>query len=154
MKGEKMNYNFKSNLVAFFSLFLLVIFFAGCVAAIPVIVYYYATDDGYVATADVDKNADEIWQTVTQVADKRVAEGRIKILKKEDSDRLIKVTDEIQTAQVKVLSKKEGGSKIIIKADVPSESKEEEAKKEEELALRIMKNLCEEAKADCKLEEK
>jgi hypothetical protein len=88
------------------------------------------------------------------VADKRVAEGRIKILKKEDSDRLIKVTDEIQTAQVKVLSKKEGGSKIIIKADVPSESKEEEAKKEEELALRIMKNLCEEAKADCKLEEK
>jgi hypothetical protein len=154
MKGEKMNYNFKSNWLAVLSILLLVIFFAGCVAAIPVIVYYYATDDGYVATADVDKNADEIWQTVTQVADKRVAEGRIKILKKEDSDRLIKVTDEIQTAQVKVLSKKEGGSKIIIKADVPSESKEEEAKKEEELALRIMKNLCEEAKADCKLEEK
>ena len=149
-----MNYNFKSKLVALLSLILLVIFFAGCVAAIPVIVYYYATDDGYVATADVDKNADEIWQTITQVADKRVSEGRIKILKKEDSDRLIKVTDEIQTAQVKVLSKKEGGSKIIIKADVPGESKEEESKKEEELALRIMKNLCEEAKADCKIAEK
>jgi hypothetical protein len=154
MKGEKMNYNFKSNWLAVLSLLLLVIFFAGCVAAIPVIVYYYATDDGYVATADVEKNPDEIWQAVTQLTDKRVAEGRIKILKKEDSDRLIKVTDEIQTAQVKVISKKEGGSKIIVKADVASEDKKEEAKKEEELALRIMKNLCEEAKADCKLEEK
>ncbi|MGD8520137.1 MAG: hypothetical protein PVF56_03240 [Desulfobacterales bacterium] len=149
-----MNYNFKSNWLAVLSLLLLVIFFAGCVAAIPVIVYYYATDDGYVATADVEKNPDEIWQAVTQLTDKRVAEGRIKILKKEDSDRLIKVTDEIQTAQVKVISKKEGGSKIIVKADVASEDKKEEAKKEEELALRIMKNLCEEAKADCKLEEK
>jgi hypothetical protein len=54
MKGEKMNYNFKSNWLAVLSILLLVIFFAGCVAAIPVIVYYYATDDGYVATADVD----------------------------------------------------------------------------------------------------
>jgi quinol monooxygenase YgiN len=153
MKGEKMNYNFKSNLAAFFSLFLLVIFFAGCVAAIPVIVYYYATDDGYVATADVDQNADEVWQAVTQLAEKRVAEGRISIVqKKGDPDMLLRVTDKIQTAEVKVISKKEGGSKIIIKADVPSESKEEEAKKEEELALRIMKNICEEAKADCKLE--
>ena len=148
-----MKHNFKPNLVAFFSLFLLVIFFAGCIAAIPVI-YYYASDDSYVATADVKKNPDEIWQAVTQMADKRVSEGRIKILKKEDSDRLIKVTDEIQTAEVKVISKEGGGSKIIVKADVPSESKEEELKKEEELALRIMKNLCEEAKANCKLVEK
>ena len=148
-----MNYNFKSNLAAFFSLFLLVIFFAGCVAAIPVVVYYYATHDGYVATADVEKNADEMWQTVTQVAEKRVAEGRITIVQKTgDPDRLIRVTDDIQTAEVKVISKKEGGSKIIIKADVPSDTKEE-SKKEEELALRIMKNLYEEAKADCKIEE-
>lgn len=155
MKGGKMKHNFKPNLVAFFSLFLLVIFFAGCVAAIPVIVYYYATDDSYVATADVEKNADEVWQAVTQLAKKRVAEGRISIVQKEgDPDRFIRVTDEIQTAEVKVISKKEGGSKIIIRADVPSESKEEELKKEEELALRIMKNLCEEAKADCKLAEK
>ena len=55
---------------------------------------------------------------------------------------------------IKVISKKGGGSKIIVKAEVPGESKEEAAKKEEELALRIMKNLCDEAKADCKLTEK
>ena len=69
---------------------------------------------------------------------------------------LIRVTDKIQTAEVKVSSKEGGGSKIIVKADVPSESKEEkeeELKKEEELAIRIMNNICEEAKADCKLVE-
>ena len=149
-----MKYNFKTNWVAVLSLLFLVTFFAGCIAAIPVVIYYYQTDDSYVATADVKKNADEIWQATTRLADKRLAEGRIKILKKEDSDRLIKVTDEIQTAEVKVISKEGGGSKIIVKADVPGESKEEELKKEEELALRIMKNLCDEAKADCKLAEK
>ena len=143
-----MKSNFKQKLLAFFSLFLLFVFFAGCIAAIPVVVYYYSTDDGYVATADVNKSADEMWQSTTRLAEKRVAEGRVKILKKDDSERLIKVTDDVQTAQVKVISKEDGGSKIIVKADVPDE------KKEEELALRIMKNLCEEAKADCKLAEK
>ena len=147
--------NFKQNLLAFFSLFLLVVFFTGCVAAIPVVIYYYSTDDGYVATADVKKSADEMWQATTRLAEKRVAEGRVKILKKDDSDRLIKVTDDVQTGQVKIISKEDGGSKIIVKADVPDEKKEEvEQKKEEELALRIMKNLCEEAKAECKLVEK
>ena len=146
--------NFKQNLPAFSLLFFLVVFFAGCVAAIPVVIYYYSTDDGYVATADVKKSADEIWQSTIRLAEKRVAEGRMTIVqKKGDPDLLIRVTDKIQTGEVKVISKKEGGSKIIIKADLPSETKDE-AKKEEELALRIMKNICEEAKADCKIEEK
>ena len=39
-------------------------------------------DDSYVATADVKKNADEIWQATTRLADKRLSEGCIKILKK------------------------------------------------------------------------
>ena len=44
---------------------------------------------------------------------------------------------------------------LIVKADAPDEKKEEvEEKKEEELALRIMKYFCEEAKADCKIEKK
>ena len=154
MKVAVKNSNFKQNLVAIFALFLSIVFFAGCVAAIPVIVYYYETDDGYVVTADVEKSADEIWQTITRMVEKGIAEDRITILqKKGDADRLIRVTDKIQTAEAKVISKKEGGAKIIIKADVPGEKKEEESKKEEELALRIMKNICEEAKADCKLEE-
>ena len=148
-----MKYNFKLNWLTSLSLLFLVVFFVGCIAAIPVVIYYYHTDDSYIATADAKKNEDEIWQATTRLAEKRLAEGRIKILKKEDSDRLIKVTDEIQTAEVKVISKEGGGSRIIVKADVPSESKEEELKKEGELAISIMNNLCEEAKADCKLVE-
>jgi len=87
---------FNQNLIAAFSLFLLATFFAGCIAAVPVIIYYAAADDGDVATAEVNENADELWQSTTQLADKRVEE-----------------------------------------------------KKEEELALRIMKELCANAKADC-----
>ena len=73
----------------------------------------------------------------------------------EDSDRLLKVTDDVQTAEIKIDPKEDGGSKIIIKADVPDEKDEKvEEKKEEELALRIMKELCANAKADCKRVEK
>lgn len=145
----------KQKLIAFFSLFFVAFIFAGCIAAVPVIVHYESTNDGFVATADVDKSADEIWQSATQLADKRVAEGRLKIVKKDDSDRLLKITDDVQKAEIKVEPKEDGGSKIIIKADVPDEKDEKvEDKKEEELALRIMSGLCEEAKTDCKLEEK
>ena len=150
-----MKRNSKQKLIVFFSLFLVAFFFAGCIAAVPVIIYYESTNDGYVVTADVNKSADEIWQSATQLADKRVAQGRIKIVEKDDSDRLLKVTDDVQKAEIKVDPKEDGGSKIIITANVPDEKDEKvEEKKEEELALRIMKELCEEAKTDCKLEEK
>ena len=67
----------------------------------------------------------------------------------------MKVTDDVQTAEIKIDPKEDGGSKIIIKADVPDEKDEKvEEKKEEELALRIMKELCANAKADCKIVEK
>jgi hypothetical protein len=155
MKGENMKHNLRQNLTAFFSFFLAATFFAGCIAAVPIIVHYAKGDDGYVATAEVNESADELWQSVTQLADKRVAEGRGKIVEKEDSDRLMKVTDGIQTAEVKVDPKEGGGSEIIVRADIPDEKdKKVEEKKEEELALRIMKDLCEEAEADCKIVKK
>ena len=49
-----MKYNFNIIKVAFVSI-LSVIFVLGCVAAIPVVVYYYNTDNNYVATAEVRK---------------------------------------------------------------------------------------------------
>ena len=78
-----MKYNFKFKMMAFLSI-LSVIFFLGCVAAIPVVIYYYNTDDNYVATAEVMRNADDLWLRVLRLAEKRVAEteGKIKILKK------------------------------------------------------------------------
>ena len=134
---------------------LAVIFFVGCIAAIPIAVYYYKGDDNFVATAEVRKNADDIWLALLRHAEKRVSEteGRIKILKRDDTERLLKATDEVQTAEIKIIAEGRRKSKIIITADVPDESKEKALTKEQEFAARIMKGLCEEAKANCKLVE-
>ena len=148
-----MDYNFKLNWVAFLSILSLV-FFLGCVAAIPIAVYYYSTDDNYIATAEVRKNADDLWLAVLRLAEKRAeeSEGNLKILSRNDTERLLKATDGVQTGSVKIIPDGRRKSKIIITADVPR-GEDQELKKEQELAARIMKNLCQEAKAECKLVE-
>ena len=148
-----MKYNFNINKVAFVSI-LSVIFFLGCVAAIPVAVYYYKTHKHYVAHAEVRKNADDLWLAVLRLAERRAAEaeGKIEILKKNNTERLLEVTDGVQTASVKIIPDGRRKSKLVITADVPK-GEEKELDKEKELAARIMKRLCEEAKAECKLAE-
>ena len=133
---------------------LAVIFFVGCVAAIPIVVYYYNTDDNYVATADVRQNADDLWLAMLRLAEKRAGEGEgeLKILKRNDAERLLEATDGVQTGSVKIIPDGRRKSKIIVTADVPK-GEEKELEKEQELSARIMKNLCEEAKAECKLVE-
>ncbi len=148
-----MKYNFKLNVMAFLSI-LSVIFFLGCVAAIPIVIHYYSTDDNYIATAEVRKNADDLWLAVLRLAEKRAeeGEGKIKILKRNDTERLLEATDGVQIASVKIIPDGRRKSKIIVTANVPK-GEEKELEKEQELAAQIMKNLCEEAKAECKLVE-
>jgi hypothetical protein len=131
------------------------IFFIGCIAAIPVVVHYYKTNQNYVATAEIRQDADEAWLAVLRLAEKRGSEtgGQIKIVKRDDTERLLEVTDEVQTAEIKIIDEGRRKSKIIITADVPDESKETELAKEQEFAMRIMKDLCQEAKAECKFVE-
>jgi len=141
----------KIYLVSLFSV-IAVILFLGCVAAIPIVVYYYNTDDNYVATAEVRRNADDLWLAVTRLAERRVteAEGQIKITKKDNTERLLQATDGKQNASVKIIPDGRRKSKVVITANVP-EDMENELDKEKELAASIMKALCEEAKAECKL---
>ena len=148
-----MDYNFKLNWVAFLSILSLV-FFLGCVAAIPIAVYYYNTDDNYIATAEVRKNADDLWLAMLRLAEERVGEGKdkLKLLKRDDTERLFEATDGVQTASVKIIPDGRRKSKIIVTANHPK-GDEKELDKEKELAARIMKTLCEEAKAECKLVE-
>ena len=148
-----MKFNFKLNMATFLSI-LSIIFFLGCVAAIPIAVYYYNTDKNYVATAEVRKNADDLWLGLLRLVERRAAEGegKLEILKRNDTERLIEATDGIQTASLKVIPEGRRKSKIIITANLPK-GEEKELNKEKELAARIMKNLCEEAKAECKLAE-
>ena len=126
----------------------------GCVAAVPVAVHYSSSDDKYVATADVDKNADELWQAVVRAAEKRqeASAGEMKILKKDDPTRRLEATDGVQTASVEVTPVGEKKSKVIVTADAPDEEGQE-IDEEKELAARIMKALCDEAKANCELVE-
>ena len=147
-----MKYNFKLNILALF--ILTDIFFLGCVAAIPIAVYYYNTDDNYVATAEVRKNADDLWLAVVQLVEKRAGEGegQLKLLKRNDKERLIEATNGVQTGSVKIIPDGRRKSKIIVTANHPK-GEEKELEKEQELAAQIMKNLCEEAKAECKLVE-
>ena len=126
-----------------------------CIAAIPVAIYYFKTPDNYVAQADTNQSADEIWAAVVRLAEKRQAEGRAEILERNDKERRLKVTDGVQTAEAKTISLGKGKSRLTVIADVPKgeEGEEVEREKEEELAARIMKNLCEEAEAACKFVE-
>jgi len=116
----------KIYLVSLFSV-IAVIFSMGCVAAIPIVVYYYNTDDNYVATAEVRRNADDLWLRVVRLAEKRVeeAEGKIEILKKDNTQRLLEATDGTQTASVKVIPDGRRKSKVIITANVPDEMEKE-----------------------------
>ena len=124
-----------------------------CFAAIPIAIYYYKTSENYVAKADAKESADEIWAAVVRLAEKRKAEGKVKILEKDDRERMMKVTDGVQTAEAKIIPVGKNESKIMITADIPKEEKGRK-EKEQELAARIMKNLCEEAKASCTFVEK
>jgi hypothetical protein len=134
--------------------FLTAISLLACVAAIPVVVYYYHTDNNYVVEADVRKDADELWLAVLRVREKREGEGegRLKILDINHTERVMKATDGVQTGELKVIPVGKRKSRITIIADVPK-GEEREREKEQELAAQIMKTLCEEAEAECKLVE-
>jgi hypothetical protein len=119
-----------------------------CPAAIPLAIYYYKTHDNYVATAEVKVDAEKVFAAAVSLVEKRKEEGKIKdILTKDDSKLFLEVTDGRQKASAKVIPIKSGVSKLVVTADVPDTkemSEELERQKEQELALRIMKNICDE----------
>ena len=123
-----------------------------CVAAIPVAIYYFKAPNAYVAQADTKRSADEVYALVAQLTGEAKAEGRVEILDRDDEKRMIKITDGVQIAAVKVMPLDKRTSRINVVADVPSDEEGEEDK-ETELAARIMKRLCEEANAKCEFVE-
>jgi hypothetical protein len=144
---------FRFRSVALTGVLVAAISLVACFAAIPVAIYYYKTSENYVAQADAKESASEIWAAVVRLAERRKAEGKVKILEKDDTERKIRVTDGVQTAEAKIIPVGKRESKITIIADIPKAEKERK-EKEQELAARIMKNLCEEANAACSFVEK
>lgn len=133
---------------------LLVVFLAAmsllaCVAAIPVAVYYFQTDKNYVAQADASSSADEVWAAIVRRGKQAEADGRAKIIDSNDTKRTMEITDGVQTANLKVIPLEESKSRVTIVASLPK-GEEREKEREKELALSMMKVLCEETKTGCK----
>jgi hypothetical protein len=107
----------------------------GCLLAVPVAVHYYQSTREYVATAEVGMDADSVYRAAVKEAQTRAS--TIKIVKRDDSARLLEITDGVQTASIKAVPLSERRTEIVVVADVPKGSKE----KEQELALRIIRIL-------------
>ena len=107
----------------------------GCVLlAVPVAIKYYQSTREYVATAEIGMDAEAVYRTAVKEAQAR--SSTIKILKRDDSGRLLEITDGSQTASLKAVPLASDRTEIVVVADVPKSAGGK--KGEQELALRII----------------
>ena len=107
----------------------------GCFLAIPVAIMYYQSTREYVATAEVGVDADAVYRAAIKEAEAR--SSTIKIIKRDDSGRLLEITDGVQGASFKAVSLDRERAEIVVVADVPKSAGGKA--KEEELAIRIIR---------------
>jgi uncharacterized protein len=123
----------------------------GLIFMAPVIVYKAVKGKGYEATARMSAAPEKVYAAAVSSAEEKAP--KIKIVKKEDENMFLEVTDGIQTASVKIKkADAEANSEIIVTASLPKEEgqkKEAKTEKEKELALRIGKNLCAKLQVQC-----
>lgn len=124
----------------------------GLIFLAPIAAYkYMKKDKGYEATAVMPVPAEKVYSTAVSVAEEKAPD--IQIVKKEDENMLLEVTDGVQKASVTVKkAAEEGKSEITVMASVPKEEgqeKEVKKDKEKELALRIVHLLCTKLEVEC-----
>ena len=116
-------------------------FLTACVVLIPAAIHYYSSEKHFTATAEIPISADKIYSNLIRRGEER---PYVRILKQDDDKRFIEATDGVQWASFKVLQISESRSRLTITADVPHEDPKFEERREEELALRAFKTLCDE----------
>jgi len=96
---------------------------------------------------------EKVYSTAVSMAQEKAPD--IKIVKKEDENMFLEVTDGVQTASVTVKkAAEEGKSDLTILATVPKEEgqeKEVQKNKEKELAHRIVYMMCTKLEVECTL---
>jgi hypothetical protein len=112
---------------------------SGCLLAVPVAIQYYQSTREYVATAEVGVDAETVYRTSIKEAQARSA--TIKIVKRDDSGRLLEITDGVQTASIKAVALTNEKTEMVVVADVPKSAGGREREKEQELALRIIRSV-------------
>ncbi len=129
------------------------IFMSSCIAAVPLIIHYAKSDKGYVSTLDVPASADKVYQTAIHETEAR---PQWKILKRDDAERFLEITDGVQKASAKATPVGPEKTELVVVADVPrtEEGKEVEKKKEKELSLRVAKVLCDSLGVKCNVRDK
>jgi hypothetical protein len=139
--------------LSFFMSMLAVIFMFACVAAIPLVVKYAKSDKGYVSTVEVPASADKVYQTAIRETEAR---PNLKILKRDDAERFIEVTDGVQKASAKAKPVGPEKTELVVVANVPKteEGKEVEREREKELSLRVVNVLCDGLGVKCNVVEK
>lgn len=125
---------FISKYFGLLTVILMVTSFTACVAAIPVVVYYKSKSH-YVATVEINVDANKAYQAANEEVEAR---SHLKILEKKDSELFLEITDGKQTASVKVVSTGTNKTKLIVTADI--EGMEQE--KEKELAMKAVDIIC------------
>ena len=129
-------------------------FTMGLVFLAPIALYKYSQKDkGYEAIVQMPAAPEKVYSTAVSMAEEKAPD--IKIVKKEDENMFLEVTDGIQTASVMVKkAAEEGKSEITIMATVPKEEgqeKEVQKDKEKELAHRIVYMMCTKMEVECTL---
>lgn len=118
---------------------------SACVAAIPLVIQYYSTPTERIATAEVAASAERVYATVV-----REAEGAgpgMKIVRRDDANRLIEINDGVQTATIKVIQEPDGETQIIVAAT------RVERDSDKELSVRVLLHLCSEYGQACRIQE-
>ena len=129
-------------------------FTMGLVFLAPIAIYKYSKKDkGYEAIVQMPAAPEKVYSTAVSMAQEKAPD--IKIVKKEDENMFLEVTDGVQTASVTVKkAAEEGKSEFTVLATVPKEEgqeKEVQKNKEKELAHRIVYMMCTKLEVECTL---
>jgi len=90
----------------------------GLIFLAPVIIYKSVKNKGYVATAEMAAPAERVYSATVSGAEEKAP--KIKIVKKEDENMFLEITDGVQTASVKVKKLDDAEkSEITVTASVP-----------------------------------
>jgi hypothetical protein len=110
----------------------------GCVVAAVPIIYYATKEGGVVVTAQIDRDADEVWEATVRTAEKL---PNVKIVEQDD-DKLFLEAEEVGTENrggIKVTSVGKGKSQLIVRGEAPGEKEASER-----LSVRIVEDICNE----------
>ncbi len=125
----------------------------GLIFMAPVLAYkYMKKDKGYEVIGQMQAAPEKIYNAAVKMAEEKAP--KIKIVKKEDENMFLEVTDGVQTASIKVKKAEEEKSEFTILASVPKEEgqkKEVQKDKEKELAYRLVYLMCTKLDAECSL---